>query len=240
MGLFDLPEPALSWADAQLARALPDVLRIVVWGGVGAVLSMGLYSLVSPQRRLMRIAEEERCLRGKLRDQSIPLAEGFTVSRCLLRLAAIRFLLVVPASAAALVPVLFLVPWLDARYGYDLPERGAAVRVFPSGFLGVWIGAPDGRSSPFIELRDAQGLVVGRKSVVAPIPSVQKRIWWNSLFGNPLGYLPEKGPVERIDIDLPPQRFLPVGPDWIRGWVAPLVIALTVTSLLIKLLFRIR
>jgi hypothetical protein len=239
MGLFDLPEPVWSWVDAQLARALPDVLRIVAWGGIGAVLSMGLYRLVSPQLRLIRIADEERCLKGKLRDESIPLAEGLASARRLLRLAAIRILIVVPATAVALLPVLFLVPWLDTRFGYDLPERGAAVRVLPSTFHGAWIDSPSGRS-PRIELRDTQGLVVGWRPVVAPVPSIQKRAWWNALFGNPLGYLPEEGPLERIDIDLPPRRFLPVGPDWMTGWVAPFVAALTVTSLVIKFLFRIR
>jgi hypothetical protein len=65
-------------------------------------------------------------------------------------------------------------------------------------------------------------------------------VWWNRLIGNPLGYLPDDGPVERIDIDLPPRHVLSVGPEWVRTWLMPFFGALLVTSLLIKIVFRIR
>jgi hypothetical protein len=240
MGFFDLPVSALSWADARLATVLPDALRIAAWGAVGALLSMALYRLVSPQRRLTRIAAEERSLKGRLRDESTALADGLAFSRRLLQLAFTRLCFAVPAVIVAALPVLFLMPWLDTRYTYELPspERSAVVRTSPSTIQGTWIALGD--TLPRIELRDERGDIVQSEPIVAPVPVIQKRAWWNRLVGNPLGYLPDEGPIERIDIDLPPRHILSVGPEWIRSWLAPFFASLLATSLLIKLIFRIR
>lgn len=240
MGLFDLPVSALSWADTALAVLLPDAARIGIWGALGAVLSMGLYWLVSPQRHLMRIAAEERGLKEKLRDERASLVEGLASARRLMYLAVMRLWLLVPPVIAAAVPVLCLMPWLETQYAYELPqpEQAATVRTSPDSIQGMWIAA--GNQPPRIELRDEKGLVVQTQSIVAPVPSIQKRVWWNRLFGNPLGYLPDEGPIERIDIDLPPRYFLTVGPDWMRSWATPFFASLLAMSLLIKLIFRIR
>jgi hypothetical protein len=201
---------------------------------------MALYRLVSPQRRLERIAAEERSLKGALRDDDTELAEGLASARRLLRLAFARLCFAVPAVIVAALPVLFLMPWLDTRYAYELPppERSAVVRASPSTIQGMWIAAAD--APPRIELRDANGGIVRTEPITAPVPVIQKRAWWNRLVGNPLGYLPDDGPIERIDIDLPPRHVLTVGPEWIRTWLAPFFGALLATSLLIKFVFRIR
>jgi hypothetical protein len=47
--------------------------------------------------------------------------------------------------------------------------------------------------------------------------ALQKRQWWNSLIGNPIGYLPESSPLEWIDLDLPEKEYLPFGPTWLRA-----------------------
>jgi hypothetical protein len=240
MGFFDLPVSALSWADAKLAMVLPDALRIAAWGILGAALSMTLYRLVSPQRRLERIAAEERALKKTLRDDTTALADGLASAGRLLQLAGLRLCLAVPAVVVAMLPVLFLMPWLDTRYAYELPppERSAVVHASPSTIQGVWVA--DAAMTPRIELRDENGGVVRSEPITAPVPVIQKRVWWNRLIGNPLGYLPDDGPVERIDIDLPPRHVLSVGPEWVRTWLMPFFGALLVTSLLIKIVFRIR
>jgi hypothetical protein len=157
-----------------------------------------------------------------------------------MHLAVVRLWLVVPPVIAAALPVLCLMPWLETHYAYVLPspEQPAVVHASPDTIRGSWIAAASG--PPRIELRDETGLVVQIQSIVAPVPSIQKRVWWNGLFGNPLGYLPDGGRIERIDIDLRPRHFLSVGPDWMRSWATPFFASLLAMSLLIKLVFRIR
>ena len=71
-----MPSPALLWADARLAVALPSLARMIVWGGVGAALSIGLSWIISPQQRLTRITVEERRLRIALKNEEAEIAEG--------------------------------------------------------------------------------------------------------------------------------------------------------------------
>src|SRR3546814_5314754 len=81
MGLLDLPLSALSWIDAGLAAVLPAAIRIALWGGIGAMVSMGLYWLVSPQRRIAGIAAEERRLKDTLRDENTEATDGLASAR---------------------------------------------------------------------------------------------------------------------------------------------------------------
>ena len=67
-----------------------------------------------------------------------------------------------------------------------------------------------------------------------PVPVVEKRHWWNALIGNPAGYLPEAGPVERIELSLPAVEVLPFGPSWLRGWEVLFFTLLVAFSLIIK------
>ncbi|MPZ38754.1 MAG: hypothetical protein GEU95_11940 [Rhizobiales bacterium] len=240
MGLLDLPSPALSWLDASLATALPSTARIVIWGTVGAAVSMSLYWLLSPQQQLARIAIGERRLKMAMRDGGAEMADDLASAGRLLWLAITRIgLMLVPALVSA-VPVVCLMTWLHTHYGHEFPPPGqkASIRVEPAAFEGRWIAHED--RAPRVDVVDDRGIVVHSVSMPAPVPLIHKRVWWSFLIGNPLGYLPSAGSVERIEINLPERRYLFVGPEWIRGWEAPFMTALLVGSVLLKLSFRIR
>jgi hypothetical protein len=70
------------------------------------------------------------------------------------------------------------------------------------------------------------------------VPTIHKREWWNLLLGNPAGYLPEGGPLERLDLELRPQYYLPVGPEWLKMWYVPFFGILLLASLAIKVIVR--
>jgi hypothetical protein len=73
-----------------------------------------------------------------------------------------------------------------------------------------------------------------------PVPTVHKRQWWNALFGNPAGYLPGNARVERVEIDLPPKQVLAFGPSWLRSWEFVYLTVLLVSSIVIKIAFKIK
>ena len=52
MGLLDLPAPLFAWLDALFSGFASPALRLVIWGVIGAVMSMGAYWLLSPQKRI--------------------------------------------------------------------------------------------------------------------------------------------------------------------------------------------
>lgn len=147
---------ALEWLDTGLAEAIPTWLRLVLWGLIGALLSMLLYWLLSPQRRIAALAGEERSLRQRLRTAEEQLSVALAAMRRLLWLAVVRLGLVLMPVAVAALPVVGLYLWLEGSQSYA------------------------GRS------------------------------------------------------------FLPLGPDWLRGWETVFLLSLLAGSLAIKIGFRIR
>lgn len=238
MGLLDLPAPFLSWTDRLLARAAPEFARLLLWAVAAAVVSMVLYWALSPQRRLALLAAEERMLRDRLSNASVEMADGLGSARRLLRLALLRLGLVLLPACIAALPVICIMVWLQAHYAYEMPAPNAEVPVR------VESGAAEGRvvagDPARLEVRDGGGALIQSLPLDAPVPVVHKRVWWNTLIGNPLGYLPDDAAIDRIEIGLPEKRYLPVGPDWMRSWESLFIAALLVGSLAIKLVFRIR
>ena len=73
----------------------------------------------------------------------------------------------------------------------------------------------------------------------APNATIHKRQRWNLLIGNPAGYLPDDAKVERIELGLAPNEYLPFGPAWLRPWFSVFFAALLAGSLALKLVARI-
>lgn len=155
MGLLDLPASFLSWADGGLALMLPATARVLVWGVIAGIVSLGLYWLLSPQKRIAGIVAEEQVYKARLRDETVDVEDGRAAAGALLGLALKRMGLVIPPVAIAALPVVGLMAWLQAHYTPDLD-------------------------------------------------------------------------------------YIAVGPDWVRGWEVPFLVALLAASLLFKVLFHIR
>jgi hypothetical protein len=59
------------------------------------------------------------------------------------------------------------------------------------------------------------------------------------LIGNPIGYLSANSPLEWIELGLPQQEYLPLGPSWLRAWYVVFFGVLLAASLAIKVAARI-
>lgn len=241
MGFFDLPAPLFDWIDARLAGALPDTPRLILWGVIGAAVSMLLYRVVSPQAAIQRTGARVAAARSALNAYDGEFAGAGPLIGAMLRLSLKNLGLVTGPAVLASLPVLFLIAWASTAYGYRFPDPGggAAIRVVPESFQARWANAAAEGEAPRIIVSDAAGRRIEEVPLRAPVPVLHKRQWWNLLLGNPAGYLPEPGAVEHIELALPARQYLPVGPDWLRGWEAVLFGTILVASLTIKLVFRI-
>ena len=141
---------------------------------------------------------------------------------------------------AAGVPVLCLMAWLDSRYGYDFPpvDEIPVLQVRPPAADIRWV--VDDSGGPRIEVLDAHGEVVQVVLLRMAVPVVHKRSWWNHLIGNPLGYLAQDGPAERIDMALPARRYLDIAPGWLGGWETLFLGTLLAVSLVIRRVARLQ
>jgi hypothetical protein len=241
MGFFDLPAPLFDWIDARLAGALPEAPRLILWGVVGAALSMLLYWALSPQAAIQRTRGKVAAARAALNAYDGEFTGAGPLIRDMLRLSLKQLGLVTGPAVLASLPVLFLIVWVSTAYGYRFPDPvgEAAIRVVPEGLQARWADTTAAGEAPRIVVSDAAGRPVEEVALKAPVPVLHKRQWWNLLLGNPAGYLPEPGIVEYIELALPVRQYIPVGPDWLRGWEAVLFGTILVASLAIKLAFRI-
>ena len=254
-GLLDLTSPLLSTLDQGLAPLLAPAWRVVVWGLVAACISMALYALLSPQGRLRGVKAEAEDARRALDSHEGSLGEAMPLIAAMLRRALAQLGLVLGPAVLASLPVLFVIVWMSGAFGHFIPTSLNAVplSVEPQGLAARWT-EPRGGSSPpvgeaviddtagmpraLIEVIDAQERVVDSIAFSEPVTSLHKRHWWNLLIANPLGYLPAEGMLERVEIALPRQEIIRLGPDWLRGWEGLFFTALVAASLAIKLLFR--
>lgn len=239
MGLLDLPAPILNWIDRYLSEFLPPVARLLLWAAAGALISMELYRLLSPQRRIVRLKGALQEAHHRLDAFDGEIEEAWPHIRRLLSLALQRLLIVLPATVLASLPLLVFIIWLETNYGGVFPPPGEPVAIQVSGGLrGQWVY--DGtKGSPRAKLMDPRGALVAEVPLKAAVPVVEKRRWWNAIIGNPAGYLPDDAPVDRIEFQLPRQQFLEVGPGWARGWEAIFFAALFLFASSLKTLRRI-
>lgn len=229
MGILDLPAPAFTWLDNRLSQVLPPTATIVVWGIVCALASMELYRWLSPQTRIADMKHSLARSQRELNAFDGEFSEAWPLIRRMLSLALRRIGLVLPATIAASLPVLFLVVWLDNTYGGAFPSKGTPVRVEVSGdFHADWIDGTDGRT-PGADVTDAAGQNVATVPLSRPVLEIHKWQWWNAIIGNPAGYLADSLPFDRIRFALPRDEILPAGPSWLRGW-EPLFFAVVLLS----------
>ncbi len=247
MGFFDLPGPLFAWVDGHVLGFLPPLARLIVWAVIGAVVSMALYWLLSPQERITRLkarlTDAQRALdahEGEFRE-ALPLI-GATLRLALRQVAVVT----VPAVLASL-PLLFLLVWVYGAYAhaFPVPADQVNVQVTPARFQARWGASADPPGSansarPLLTITDEGGHVLDRITVPAPVGAISPHRWWNVFFGNPAGYLPADGPVQRIDMDWPERIYLPFGPRWLAGWEAVFFLVLVVCSVVIKFAFRIQ
>lgn len=246
MGLLDLPAPLFAWVDGALAGLIPAPLRLTLWGVLAAAISMGLYLVLSPQRRIAQAKADARAARAALDRFDGEFGEAWPLIRSVLGTAFRQLALIAGPAILSSLPVLALLVWLSNAYGHAFPTNPAdvTIRTVPQDLeahLEATPAAPAAAApTPHqIVVRDRSGQVIDRVSWHAPVPTLHKREWWNLLLGNPAGYLPDHSPLQRLDLELPPQRYLSVGPDWLRPWYVPFFGVLLLASLAIKVVARI-
>ncbi len=199
-----------------------------------------------------------RALRRRLRasqrlmlDDDIDFTELLRRSTHSLRLGRAQVWMTLWPSLLVAIPLLFLLSWMSNRFDtvQPVPAAAVAIRVIPVSAISElkasglnWIDAADNAGCRQLTWPqgDAHGVLLenDHKLVAVPLQHptavIHQRRWWNRAFGNPLGYLPAGSPIDHIHFGLYPLEILPWGPGWLRGWIAPFLLVMTVLSLWLR------
>lgn len=241
-GLFDLASPFFAAIDERL-EFMPPWLRLVVWGALAAIISMALYKLLSPQARIASAKRAASHARQALDAYDGAVAGAWPLMRRAVGAALYPLRLEILPALIASLPVILVVVWMSTAYGYHFPatDRALPARVTPPEYI-AWMARGSethpGEARYRLRILDPAGRAADLP-LGEPVPVLEKRHWWNLLAGNPIGYLPELSPVERVELPLPQQEFLTVGPSWMRGWPVTFFAALILCSLVAKRLWRV-
>jgi hypothetical protein len=250
MGLLDLPAPLYSAIDGLLGF-MPMLPRLVVWSILTGILSMLLYWLCSSQgkveaAKLRAIAGRNAMsgYKGTEFDEMWPLAKESLAA------SGKHFLIVLVPAVLSSLPALTLIVWVSNHFSYTLPAAGTEISVQSTptmslaglapaaaeadSYTVVW---PDAATPVTVFSNADEALVT--LPLAAPVPVVHQRLWWNSLIGNPNGYLPASSTVQEIRFGLPHVEYLSFGPAWARGWELSYFLILILCSLGIKVAFKI-
>jgi len=240
-GLLNLPAPLFGWFDDLLAIALPPTARLVVWAVLGAVVSMWLYYILTPQKRIGEAKQAALDARRRLNAFDGEFADAGPLIRAQFTTSFQHIGLLLPGTILASLPVLCLLIWMDTAYGHAFPPPGEApaITTEPASVTAQWLMPDDAGDAATLRVQDASGQTIAHFEMDAPVPVIHKRQWWNWLIGNPIGYLPEQAPVDSVHVDLPSPSYLPFGPGWMRFWATPFLAVLFVLSLLIHRFTRI-
>jgi hypothetical protein len=257
MGLLDLPAPLLSGIDALLALAVPPVLRLVSWGVLSGWLSMIVYRRFSSQEKIGALRMRQKDQQKEISEFDGEFSELLPLIRKTLMLGFRQLGLALGPALLASVPVLFIAIWVAGEYGHVNPAMGSDVLLSaePPGNSIHWSSAAEIKAG---DIRSSgEGWVVRWPSKDQPItmsdarhtllvlplekaiPVIHKQRWWNFLIANPLGYLPQEGPLDSVHIDLPEAVIIGSGPPWMRGWMFSFFMAVLLSSLGFKYLLRI-
>lgn len=244
MGIFDLPAPLFTWADQVMSGFASPTLRLVVWGLAAAALSMGLYWLLSPQGKLNDVKVRALAARRDLNAFDGEFADAWPMMKKMLGLSVKQLGMTTMPAVLASIPVLALIVWLGTTYGYGLPADGGTIGVqtTPEVEASAEIRTAESASpenSSRLVVTSSGGDVISEIALAAPVPTIHKKQWWNTLIGNPLGYLPDDGEIEAISFDLPEKDYLGFGPGWLRPWYVLFFTILVIGSLTIKMFWRI-
>ena len=252
MGLFDLAAPVFGAVDGVLALALPSVVRLLLWGVFAGWLTMVVYRRLSNQEKISALKQEQKERQAEITAFDGDFDELTPLIFATLKLGFRQLGLAIGPALLASIPVLFLVAWVAGAFGHDLPEAGDAISVSttpPDSLLsfeptvsvqpaeGGWLVTWPGEGETVVLSQHGEALL--SLPTEAAVPVIHQKVWWNWLFANPLGYLPDGAELLQIDLAMTPQQFLPFGPGWMRGWMFLFFSTFLVFSVVFKFVLKI-
>lgn len=234
-GLFDLANPLLLAIDDTLAAFLSPIVRVVAFAALLTWVGMLLYRISSNQPRLRALKRLVRRGERGLHDPNIEFGELLRRARRSIGLQGAILGRVFLPSVLGMVPLLFGLSAMSARFSHVLPAEGTlrtwcvapaaeAARVRIDGQA----PAPECVARPWRTDIGAEVTLDGKPVVHAlgrgGSAVLHQRLWWNVLLDNPAGHLPDSAGDIVITVAHPTPAMIGFGPSWLRHWLVPFLV----------------
>ena len=240
-----------SAVDNFFAKAFSPVINLILWGILGGILSMSLYQFLSSQKNIAECKIRLRNLRKEVFQFEGKFREILPLLRMQILLPLKQFLLVLWPTCVASIPLLFLFFWLNTERSYiaPWPETSIIVKAYPTTLdlewsigsellnPGIWKLAWPSSDNFVVHIKSDKEKIVIPTTISTP--TIYKYQWWNSIMNNPSGYIPSSSSLDKLYFMLTPIQIHSIGPIWTRSWEFIFFSTLMLTSILIKIAFKI-
>ena len=258
MAFFDILAPVLSLFDDMIEPFTSALIRLFFWAGIAALISSVIFKKLSNPEKISTLKVKLKIMQDQLSQHEGEFAELKDLAINTIKLSVKRMVLTFIPALLASVPVIFLLTYLSNRYELHEPavnevvpitinwensEKNNTVSVFNGDIL---IKKEDAHSVIWPE-KDKTGRLIDNATNIevlrfpSPISSIiHKKQWWNSLIGNPAGYLAEDSAISSIEFNYQQQEIISFGPKWIRGWLFIFFFMTVVFSAAFIFIFKIK
>jgi len=258
MAFFDILTPVLSLFDDMIEPFTNAFIRLVFWAGIAASISSVIFKKLSNPKKISALKVKLKIMQDQLNQHEGEFTELKKLAINTIKLSMERMVLTFIPALLASVPVIFLLTYLSNRYELQQPTAQEVVPITinwenldtnntVSVFNGnVLIKREDVRSIIWPEKDQVFRLIDNTTNLEvlmfpSPISSViHKKQWWNSLIGNPAGYLDEDSQITNIQFNYQQQEIISFGPKWIRGWLFIFFFMTLVFSVAFLFIFKIK
>ena len=246
--------PALNMVDRWLADLLPFAVRLTIWGVLAGSLSIIIYAKLSPQASIAKLKKMTWSLQRKMLCIDLEFVDFMRLSKENLKTSLRLFATVLGPALVSALPVLLLAVWIHTCLAYEAPSTPNDLVVTDAGgnvdLRLICHTNMDEISHDEIndhELTSPEAIVVIADNKVIysgnplspPTPVIHKQRWWSVILDSPAGYVVEDAPVDSIRLNLSKKQVVKWMPNWATGWEFPFFVFVLLTSLGIKLVFRI-
>ena len=258
MALFDILAPVLSLFDDMIEPFTSVLIRLAFWACIAALISSVVFKKLSNPEKINALKIKLKIMQDQLNQHDGEFAELKDLAINTIKLSLKRMVLTFIPALLASVPIIFLLTYLSNRYELHEPAVNEVVQITinwekldANNTVSIFnrdklIKKQNVNSITWPEKNQVLRLIDNTTDIeVLIFPSaisgiIHKKKWWNSLIGNPAGYLAEGSSISSIELNYKQQQIISFGPKWLRGWLLLFFFMTLVFSIAFIFIFKIR
>lgn len=246
--------PIFNLLENTLLKYLSFPVRVGLWGALCGGAAMLVFYLASDQKKISTLKTKSKELRKKIlsldtEDSEVKrlIKENLSVSLKLL------YKVLFPALLSTL-PIIVIFLWMDVYYACKVPEAGDTVTVrvasnaeditflpedsFETAGPSVKMCIRD--NPPPIKLMHSGKMLYQGEPWRPPTRNIIHKKYWNAVLKSEAGYLnPDISDVDLIEFGFHRNWILKDNQSWYSRWEFLFFLTLAISSLIIKLVFKI-
>lgn len=257
MAFFDLLSPLFLGIDNFFEPFTSDFVRIALWAFISALVTSLVFKKLSNPDKISALKVTLKAKQKELNDHDGEFSELKGLALETMKLSIKRMGLTFLPAMLASIPIIFVLTHLSNNYGLEHPQVGKNLPISvtwedKNQISKIIIKTNSNekivdnidsitwpKATETIELLESNNLSIVKFPLeISGI--IHKKQWWNSLIGNPAGYINDESQVNRIEFRFKPKKIINIGPSWMHGWLFVFFFLTFAFSIVFLFIFKIK